>query len=522
MGCPNLLQYAREFIIPIIHQLVDNPPEKIIFKSLEVLAKITIPVEGESKFRNSTGISPPVSSQPSWVPGDGNDDQDGALYPMNDSSVAFALEILDNRRRKLQSRDRGVFSALIQLHAYNLHLIGDLSRVIAYMCRLQPPEFVFVSFAVELDHFVRREHLIRGEGAVSKQPMSQDYQFVSAFIQQMCLVLLNSSETAAVRNALKDCIGYGREAEEKDRRRSRLFHILLHSFSHNLVAATSLCLWGGACRTASLFLKKIDPLDINLVFLLELDKVVEMIERPLFRHLHVRMLETDRDPLAEGSGTMLFQTLKCILMLIPQSASYNVLRDRLVSTSRFRQSVIANHYSHDDDEQNLSPETEVFVSRVVQVRRTHCEAIWETIRAESLESITTATHAVSRSTSAEGKDEDEFPPREVGADRREWLGYASREEEFAGRIRHEEAKRRIQGSQGVIIEEVDGSYDEFSSLPPSQGVKMFTHKTAIATEEPANHDGIVPPATNGNKADISDESKISEGETWKDFWSTQP
>jgi hypothetical protein len=49
------------------------------------------------------------------------------------------------------------------------------------------------------------------------------------------------------------------------------------------VATTSLCLWGGAFRTASLYLKRINPLDIHLMFLLELDKMVETIERPLFR-----------------------------------------------------------------------------------------------------------------------------------------------------------------------------------------------------------------------------------------------
>ena len=76
---------------------------------------------------------------------------------MTDSSVSFALDILDGDRRRLQSRDREVFAVLIQLHAYNLHLIGDVAKVIAYMCRLQPPEFVFVSFAVELESFAARQ-----------------------------------------------------------------------------------------------------------------------------------------------------------------------------------------------------------------------------------------------------------------------------------------------------------------------------------------------------------------------------
>jgi hypothetical protein len=494
-------KYAREFIIPIIHQLVDDPPEKIIFKSLEVLAKITIPVKGEPLVSERPSSLSGLATSPSWMTPDLVDDDEEASYPMNDSSVGFALGILDKQRSLLRSRDRQVFSALIHLYGYNLHLIGDLSRVIAYMCRLQPPEFVFVSFAVELEHFVRRKRQIQKRDDVSHHVVSQDYQFVSAFIQQMCLVLLNSKETSALRNVLKDCIGYGKDVEERDRRRSRLFHILLHSFSHNLVAATSLCLWGGACRTASLFLKKIDPLDISLVFLLELDKLVEMIERPLFRHLHVRMLETDKDPLAEGSGTMLFQVLKSLLMLIPQSACYNLLRDRLVSTSRFRQSVIANN-SH-DDEKNLSKETEIFVSRVLTVRRMHCRTVWETIRAESLETI--PIHG--RTPEANGKTK---PKREEGADRREWLGYASVEEEKEAKAKH---KQRITGgTEGVTIEEIGDSYIEISTFPSDPIAEL------VPNDEPA---AIVVKEQTNFSATPMEENKESEDqdEEWKAFWS---
>lgn len=271
-----ILQYAREFVIPIIHQLVDHPPEQIIFKSLEVLATITVPVKGEAPYAKNWSSSDNHDSSSQ------NDDS-----PMIDASVNFALDILDENRRLLQSRDREVFAVLIQLNAYNLHLIGDVAKVIAYMCRLQPPEFVFVSFAVELERFAVRQFKAtaksKGKGDDEpQQPLSRDLQFVSSFIQQMCHVLLNSREAKSLRDLLKDCIGHRTESE-RDRRRTRLFQIILYCFSHNLVASTALCLWGGAFRTASLFLRNIDPLDIHLMFLLEVDKLVEMIERPLFR-----------------------------------------------------------------------------------------------------------------------------------------------------------------------------------------------------------------------------------------------
>ena len=149
------------------------------------MAKITIPVKGESLDRQPsvTGSLSGLAPSASWVSQDFVADDEEASFPMNNTSVGFALDILDKKRSQLRSRDRQVFSALIQLYSYNLHLIGDLSRVIAYMCRLQPPEFVFVSFAVELDHFIRRKEQTQKR---DDHLVSQDYQFVSAFIQQMC------------------------------------------------------------------------------------------------------------------------------------------------------------------------------------------------------------------------------------------------------------------------------------------------------------------------------------------------
>eukprot|EP00537_Pseudo-nitzschia_pungens_P014835 CAMPEP_0172407204 /NCGR_PEP_ID=MMETSP1061-20121228/73618_1 /TAXON_ID=37318 /ORGANISM="Pseudo-nitzschia pungens, Strain cf. pungens" /LENGTH=131 /DNA_ID=CAMNT_0013143123 /DNA_START=1 /DNA_END=393 /DNA_ORIENTATION=+ len=112
---PDVLKadYSREFIIPIIHQLVDDPPEKIVYKSLEVLAKITVPVKGESL---RTGVSPTslsglALSSPSWMVQGVGDSSEDVPFPMTDSSIGFALEILDKQRSRLRSRDREVFSA---------------------------------------------------------------------------------------------------------------------------------------------------------------------------------------------------------------------------------------------------------------------------------------------------------------------------------------------------------------------------------------------------------------------------
>lgn len=462
---------------------------------------------------SSHSLSGLVASSPSWTGSEADGNEPDSSFPMNDASLGFALDILDKPRRLLKSRDREVFCVLIQLHAHNLHLISRLSKVIAYMCRLQPPEFVFVSFAVELDRFVTRESRVQREDAGSRIQMGRTYQFVSAFIQQMCLVLLNSKETYVLRVELKDCIGFSHEAIERDQRRCRLFHILLHSFAHNLVASTSLCLWGGACRTASLFLNQIDPLDINLVFLLELDKLVEMLERPLFRHLHVRMLEIDPDPFMEGSGTMLFQTLKSILMVIPQSACYNVLRDRLVSTSRFRQSVISNKST--DDGAKLNKWTEIFVSRVVKVRAMHCKVVWDNIRAESLE-----TKMFQTLPGSGHGDGDVLRKIEPGAGRREWLGYKSKEEESAAQKKYKDVKTNRERLQ---IEELHEGYEDLDGMKDvSPAVKLFHDdsegetdvKAASISSEPDQEE-----TKHNDKFDPESSPSIGDDEPWTSFWS---
>ena len=427
---------------------------------------------------------------------------------MTDANALFALDVLDSSRRQSESRDRQVFTALIRLHADHHQLVADLSRVIQYMCTLQPAEFVIVSFAVELDHYVRKQtkyhsdSLHAAEATKEKEGMihlvhdiSADLEFVSSFVQQMNHVLLITEEAKDLRDLLKDCIS-STETTDSDRRKKQLFHILLHSFSHNLASTLSLCLWGGAYRTASTFLYQIDPLDINLIFLVEIDKLVEMLERPLFRHLHVRMLECDDNPASEGSGNMLFRTLKSLLMLIPQSTCYRILRDRLVSISRFRQSTLAGSCPKKDD--SLRSISDAFVSRVLEVRKQHCDARWEEIRADSLETAE--------------RDDRNFI--DDGESRREWLGYATKEEEDAARARYREEKRRL--SREFSIEEVKNEYNELGSMKRTD-VKRFLPNSNGNQNRVEDKDGEIAQQESATESDV-ERQPSDENQPWKEYW----
>ena len=257
----------------------DNPSTIIVEKSLEVLAKVTIPVPEEDQTTWQNDFSSKIEVTLSSSHDDINDD---TKHIMSQSNVEYALQVLDQDGRRLKSRDRRVFSALIELHSIHEHLLANFSNVLTYMCTLQPPGIVFVSFSVEVDQFVRRRSKVLSAEGKDDQYESASLHFVSSFVQHMSHVLIHAPETKQLRDALKDSICSDSTSED-GRQRCSLFHILLHSFSHNIGATVSLCLWSGAYRTASAFLNGINPLDISLINLLEIDKVVEMLERPFFR-----------------------------------------------------------------------------------------------------------------------------------------------------------------------------------------------------------------------------------------------
>lgn len=193
------------------------------------------------------------------------------------------------------------------------------------------------------------------------------------------------------------------------------------------------------------------------------------------------MLEKDQHPTDEGSGVMLFQLLKSLLMVLPQSTCYRVLRDRLVSVSRFRQNTMTSQTK------GLLPDTirskksremgNSFASRVHSVRDLHCSAAWQAIRQESLEIPKRPQTVVS----------------DEGADRRSWLGYSSKEEqEKAEQTRRDAARSRLP------LED-PGSYQDFGSGVDSD-IAVSVSESAL--EDPRAEDAIE------NEGD----------EEWKEFW----
>lgn len=141
---------------------------------------------------------------------------------------------------------------------------------------------------------------------------------------------------------------------------------------------------------------------------------------------------------------MLFRTLKSILMLLPQSTSYMILKERLTSMARYRQSAVA--LSGLSKQIDPGSEMDAFVKRIVSVRRLHCDAKWRNIRAESLEEPSRYISEDQKLTAAQ--------------QRREWLGYADEEEELTAK---EKIKNDMLGETPKRAEMV-GIYENLNEM----------------------------------------------------------
>ena len=234
------------------------------------------------------------------------------------------------------------------------------------------------------------------------------------------------------------------------------------------------------------------------MFYLEIDQLIDLIERPIFRHLQLRLLECEDDLHCEGSGAMLFLTLKRIMMLLPQSTSYTTLQERLSSVARYRQSAVSNKRS--PTKVLIGSQTDVFVKQIVKVRRLHVWAKWRMIRAESLEEEPCRIVT----------DEQRFHAQQQ---RREWLGYANEEEELATK---QKLKDEMLGNASDRAELV-GVYERFDEIETSKVTKHEDEQNP--NKEYQVSDGETQPIEFSSKGLNRENSNSNEIKPeWREFW----
>ncbi|XP_017778884.1 PREDICTED: protein VAC14 homolog isoform X2 [Nicrophorus vespilloides] len=138
-------------------------------------------------------------------------------------------------------------------------------------------------------------------------------KFASLMVEHLNMILLTSSELFELRTQLK---------ELKTKESCDLFCCLYETWCHNPVATVALCLLSQCYNHVCDLIKLFANLEVTVEFLTEVDKLVQLIESPIFAYMRLDLLEVPCD-------RNLVRALYGLLMLLPQTEIFHKLHTRL-------------------------------------------------------------------------------------------------------------------------------------------------------------------------------------------------
>ncbi|KAA8532508.1 hypothetical protein F0562_032676 [Nyssa sinensis] len=251
-----------------------------------------------------------------------NDIFDTLLKALSDPSDEVVLLVLEVHA--CIAKDPQHFRQLVIFLVHNFHVDNSLlekrgALIVRRLCVLLDAERVYRELST----------ILKGEA---------DLDFASIMVQALNLILLTSSELSALRDLLKQSLV---NASGRD-----LFLSLYASWCHSPMAIISLCLLAQTYRHASSVIQSLVEEDINVKFLVQLDKLIHLLETPIFAYLRLQLLEP-------GRYIWLLKALYGLLMLLPQqSTAFKILRTRLrtvpsysFNNEQFKQTLSGNPYS---------------------------------------------------------------------------------------------------------------------------------------------------------------------------------
>ncbi|XP_002984143.2 protein VAC14 homolog [Selaginella moellendorffii] len=219
-----------------------------------------------------------------------------SLSDESDDVVLLVLEVQACIARDTQQFRRLMVFLVHKFQMDNLLLERRGTLALRRLCVLLDAETVYRELAT----------ILEGEA---------DLEFATVMVQALNLILLTASELADLRALLKESLT---NSQGKD-----LFVALYSSWCHSPMATVSLCLLAQAYHHASAVIQSLGESDINVKFLVQVDKLVRLLETPIFGYLRLQLLEPARYP-------SLLKTLYGLLMLLPQqSSAFKILRTRL-------------------------------------------------------------------------------------------------------------------------------------------------------------------------------------------------
>ncbi|CAM9478304.1 unnamed protein product, partial [Heterosigma akashiwo] len=157
-----------------------------------------------------------------------------------------------------------------------------------------------------------------------------DLDFVGLMIQTLNLILLTAAELADLRDLLAQAFQPGAPPAARE-----VFRALYRCWCHHPAAALALCLLAQAYDLAAALARRFGQVEVTVGLLMQLDKLVQLLESPIFTHLRLQLLEVD----APGYPALV-RALYGLLALLPQSRAYATLAARLEAGAALHRTLV--------------------------------------------------------------------------------------------------------------------------------------------------------------------------------------
>ncbi|NXP93054.1 VAC14 protein, partial [Passerina amoena] len=244
---PRKMFRHTDSLFPILLRTLSDESDEVILKDLELLAEIA--------------SSPAGQTEEGYGPSDGSDVRPGPVelhVPARpgqlSSSSTKGLECSPSTPTMNSYFYKFMINLLKRFSSERKLLEARGAFIIRQLCLLLNAENIFHSMA---DILLREE----------------DLKFASTMVHTLNTILLTSSELFQLRNQLKDL---------KTPESRNLFCCLYRSWCHNPVTTVSLCFLTQNYKHAYDLIQKFGDLEVTVDFLTEVDKLVQLIECPIF------------------------------------------------------------------------------------------------------------------------------------------------------------------------------------------------------------------------------------------------
>jgi vacuole morphology and inheritance protein 14 len=231
-----------------------------------------------------------------------------------------------------------VLNAILTLFAKDRQLLETRgSLIIRKLCVLLNAKSVYIRLANALMQYEKHN----GHPADAST-----LEFVSTMVQTLNLILLTASELHDLRSILSKSFLFlpsqsnpekysqmnGSKQKNAVEESLRVFVILFRCWSHNPVATFSLCLLAQAYDLSFALVKRFSQMqDVSVGFLMQIDKLVYLLESPIFVHLRLKLLDVE-----SPSHAPLLKSIYGILLCLPQGDAFRLLNNRLTTVCNLR------------------------------------------------------------------------------------------------------------------------------------------------------------------------------------------